>query len=536
MTIENDEINPIFSIMHKKRADDIISRFPILRTVDKFEFNLLWQYMELSPQRFYSKEAYQLFLDKLIELDANDKQNLLNYLSESAESINNAYRHMSEICALDWHDEDLRREDDYQLLTLIDKEINPAYLRLTEGVLRPLVGIVAYFSRLSRGKKTEGLDMYNIAQEVRRTEFSCIVQSFDNLIRNGIAHGSVKYVENSIIYRDKQGDQKVLEDSKFIRNFDDLLDVCNGLLLAFSIFLFTRNDDRYKLPTNLLVEELAWETETPYWKVVGCLPSTRTDSSQLIIYSSANTFDEWKVYLSLFHTAILAEKYAPGFDRYFFSIRSKKSLPGFSAFNGKKLAEYRMRNCSLEQYTDALEDGTLFYSPRLRLPKIVKRAETLWLAFRVQKGIAVANFRKEFGMARISIRNSQIHRNSLWGILNAHAFIEAEELNKETIRKNCRKIVRHALKCGKSKMSKLNILRRCPLGFCRISVFRNDYRSRRLSNIGLVDDLICTIQVQRTRRVKAPDIYRSTIEDFGQYRIAWNRRWLEATQQNEDED
>ena len=91
-------------------------------------------------------------------------------------------------------------------------------------------------------------------------------------MRNGIAHGGVTYSSDLIQYQDKKGNRKQLDTYEIIRRFDNLLDVCNGLLLAFSIFMLTRDDERYELPTNLLVDELMAATTTPYWSVVGCLP------------------------------------------------------------------------------------------------------------------------------------------------------------------------------------------------------------------------------------------------------------------------
>ncbi len=45
---------------------------------------------------------------------------------------------------------------------------------------------------------------------------------------------------------------------------------------------------------------------------------------------------------------------------------------------------------------------------------------------------------------------------------------------------------------------------------------------------GLGPELICTIQLQHIRRIKALDIIGSTIEVSGDWRIAWNRAWIEA--------
>jgi hypothetical protein len=77
-----------------------------------------------------------------------------------------------------------------------------------------------------------------------------------------------------------------------------------------------------------------------------------------------------------------------------------------------------------------------------------------------------------------------------------------------------------------------SILRYLPLGYARVNIFQKDYRRRRLVNFGLAEDLIGTVQIKRIRRIKAPDIFGSTVEKCGRVRIAWNHRWLEKADQS----
>jgi len=132
-------------------------------------------------------------------------------------------------------------------------------------------------------------------------------------------------------------------------------------------------------------------------------------------------------------------------------------------------------------------------------------------------------------LAKVCVRNVEIHRNSWGSVMNGSVHIAAPvgKINQDTIRESCRRIVRKALSHARRKTSRLNITRYLPLGFARIAVFQNNYRKRRLSSFGLGKDLICTVQVQRIGRIRSPDIVGSTIEKYGKYRIAWNRAWLE---------
>jgi hypothetical protein len=73
-----------------------------------------------------------------------------------------------------------------------------------------------------------------------------------------------------------------------------------------------------------------------------------------------------------------------------------------------------------------------------------------------------------------------------------------------------------------------------PLGYAHVAVFRRDYRRRRLSGFGLGNDLVCTVRLQRIRRIKSPDVLGSTVETMGKWRIAWNKAWLETRGQKLD--
>ena len=531
---DHNLLNPLLRDIHTHQITELLSAFPSLQSIKGSLSLSLWKYIERRPQRFFSHHAFAVYFDRLIELDKDDKQALLSFLCDQSLSINNAYRHADEVCEANWHDQNIVVEDDYDLLVSIDQYLHPAYLRLTEAVFRPLLRLPAHFSRLGRRKGVDNLDLHQILEELKSSKFETVLFPYDHLMRNGIAHGGVTYSTDLIHYEDKKGNGKALHIRDVVQKFDDLLDICNALLAAFSVFILTKNGQQYKLPTNLMMEELKTATKTPYWDVVGCLPSTQTDKSQLIVHVRTNTMDSWKIHLSLFQTAIMVENLAPGYARYFFSFRSDKCWPGFAAFDGQKLAQLRAADSPLEHYSDVVEDNLLFFVPKWRLPRLLAKIETLWLVYKIRRPLIAAEVRQKLGWVNILVRATAIHRIS-WGIiLNSYVVIgyDAQDIDQNLIRRQCGRIVKRSLKVGRKKLSRFNICRYLPLGFCRIHVYRKDYRVRRLMNFGLKDDLICTIQVQRIGRIKSPDILGATIETKGQYRIAWNRSWMQEVNCN----
>lgn len=522
--------NPILGKIHEAQSAEIAMRFPALQTAKDQSALPLWKYIEQRPQKFFSELSRQVYSRELERLDRERSTALRQLISDEIDSINNAFRHIEEINGFSWHDDPLQSEDDYRKLMLIDQNLNPAYLRLTEAVLKPLLMIPAYFSRIGRGKGTAKLELYDIAIELGGTDVEKVLQPYEPLVRNGIAHGGVTYGANRVVYKDKKGNSKELQDREVIDLFDELLDVCNGLIAAISGFFLGQPDADYPKPQHLALEELRTETQTPYWKIVGWLPAEQINGSQLIVYVEVTTLDYQKALFSSFQTAVLAEQLIPGADRYFLSLSQPNGWRGFGAFKGKELAFHREQRHGFDQYTDVLEDNGIFFVPRVRLPRLAGKFGSLWLAYKVGTPAVSSEFRKNLGLCKVTVRRTELHRNSWGAVLKADVIIEAggEQIVQSHLRRQCRSIVRKSLKEARKNQPYLSILRYLPLGFARIHVFRKDYRRRKLLNFGLAADMIASLEIKRIPRIRAPDIVGSTIETKRGIRIAWNRLWMES--------
>ena len=521
--------NPLLRNTHARKRSDIKEHFPELEDCPHDHFLSIHKYIKRSPQRFYSQSVYSKFLGWLEDRNRISQGALQQYLTEHDAELNRAFLHLEEINNLDWHDF-FEKLDNIEFIRFIDQQIHPSYLRLTEAVFTPFCRIVAYFSRVDRGSGTDGLDLFPIVEEIERTSLSDVVNPYKHIVRNAIAHGGITYLQNEILYCDKKGNEEKYSDRDIVRTFDDLLDSCNALALALSLFLLVNQPNGYRLPQQLLLEELKEETKTPWWEVVGCTPSKFTGLNQLIIYARPNTADYGKVQLSTFQTGVLVESFVPGYDRYFFSIRSSSSWPGWAAFDGKKLHDLRNKqDAILEDYKGVLENDLVFYVPRIKTPRFIARIQNIILSFRLNMPIAILDIKRQLGLPEIYIREANIHRNAWGAVLNGSVFVEYHKgsITQDIIRKIRKKAVRKALSEARKKTPICKIIRFLPLGYARISVFCKDYRRRRLSGYGLGPHLVCTIQVKRIRRIQSPDIMGSTIEQLGGYRIAWNRAWLE---------
>lgn len=230
------------------------------------------------------------------------------------------------------------------------------------------------------------------------------------------------------------------------------------------------------------------------------------------------------------YSGILAEHFAPGFDRYMISLRSPIAWPGWAALDGRKLREIRERPGprAMEEYKDVLENGFVFYVPNLKQPRFVSKIETLLTSFRLHMPLAFEQMRKSLDQILIKPRRAEIHRNGWGAVVNGAVVVDlsGESDPREAVRKARRRIIRSARRLACKTSGRRNIAKLLPTGYARIAVYQSDQRHRALW--GLPADLVCTVQIQFIARIRAPDISGSTIERVGIHRIAWNKAWLDA--------
>lgn len=525
--------NPVTRERDARDRARLAAAFPDLQSCSEPHFLALRRYLGSRPERFFDKTAYETYLEWLKRHDETDGKALNAYLSESAVEINRALLFLREINSEEWHDRPLRTGDEYDLVRFIDKHIHPTYLRLVEAVLTPLARPAAYFSRLDRGKGTDGLDVWSVAQELEGGSADCLIRPYRHIIRNGIGHGGITFLQDEIRYRDKKGNEETFSAGSVVRLCDDLLDTCNGLAAALKVFFLVSRDRGYIAPRELLVEELQEETWTPWWTIEGCVESEIAGKPQLIVYVRADSRHYAKVQWSTIQSGILAEFFAPGYDRYFFSVRSRKAWPGWAGFDGKKLHELREAGANdLSQYSGIVENDLIFYVARPAMPALLGKFDTLAKSFRINMPMAMQQVREKLGIPRIVCRSVAVHRNAWGAVLNAEVVVEGldDETAAGVIRKQRRRILRSAIKHAR-RASGLSGAAYLPLGYAYVAVFRRDYRRRRLTEFGLGKDLVCTVRLQRIHRIKSPDIMGSTVETMGKWRIAWNKAWLEASGQ-----
>jgi len=491
-------------------------------------------YLGRAPERYHPRQGYKLYLDGLNAIhDANPRE-LAAYLREYQAELDKALGFLSSINRQEWH-EQTPHESEPEELRFVDQTILPSYLRIIEGVLHPFLHLQAYFSRARRGKSQEGLEVYATMQEVGRGSLSTLARCYKNTIRNGIAHGGIEYSQDRVTLRDKSGKSEVFPLRSIVRLVDDLVDTCNAIALALKVFLLQHGRRKYPTPQEIMLHELQAETESPWWSVGAALKTQIDSRSQLVIYATCRSRDSLKAQFSTFQTGVLAELLAPGFDRYFISIRSPVAWPGWAAFNGARLRQIRMEDPhDILAFSGAVEDNLIFYVPTPGIPRLVGKIDTFRQSFLISRPLAIAAYREQWKWPEVRVRLATMHSRKLYSVLRGSVVLHLPSggATKDVVRRACRRIIGAAARAGRSELPLGNHAKYCPIGYARVHVFCRDYRRRRLQGFGLENDLIGTIQVQHIEAISSPDIIGAEVETRGKYRLAWNKAWLDRKTDN----
>jgi hypothetical protein len=528
--------NNLFETIHTQRLAQIQASIPDFATCNS-SYLCIYKYLNKLPESFYCKISFRLYLDFLNSLFLTDQTALITLLHDTKEKLDSALQFIEEINGYTHHDDKLNVQEnsnDYTLIQFIDKNILPTYLRLTEGVLSPFVYIAAYISRTTRKSSTNGLQIFNCIEEINKyfKDMSPICRGYNHLIRNGIAHGGIKYKHYDIEFKGTGSEITRIDTRSLIELHDDLLDVCNGLVLAIKSFYLIHAGISNIMPKQLLIEELKEKVESPWFTVDGCLLSELADSTQLIIYTQAKTTDKFKVHYYAFLTGVWGEYLVGGFDRYFISISSKFATIGWCGLNGNKLKAIRENNPKgIEDYVGVVEDGSPFFWPKYTLPNIFYKINTYANSLKIHFSIAINQIKKNFNLLKYDIRYSSIHKNMMQSVVHSYIVLSLTndlKSSEDVIKSNLNKLKRRAIKKARSQCSKLNLCKHLPIGFLKLYIYKNNLRKRKLISSGLIEDMVCTVQINNTKRIKTPDIMNSKIEIIGKFRICWNKAWIDS--------
>lgn len=215
--------SPEMHELHIYRRKKICKKFPILINCNYNYFLDLWKYLDHIPEKFFSSKVFEDFFRYLQNQKETDPEILASILKEYGGSFSLAFRSLAEVNALQIHDLELKAispSDQYSVLQFCIEYINPNYLKLIEAVYANMILPIAARRRLKQKLGMDGFDVFNRVDEIKKTEHNYIANCYNNTIRNGIAHGNVKLVDNELIYEDRNNKEQ-RPPREIINTFDE---------------------------------------------------------------------------------------------------------------------------------------------------------------------------------------------------------------------------------------------------------------------------------------------------------------------------
>lgn len=521
---------PITERINEYRGRKIVEKFPELENCGHSNFLSLWKYLNRIPEKCFDKRAAHDIYHILLNKTDNEIKEILS--GGISKLLNIAYKSLNEINSLRFHDHE-KTKNEYELMSWIDTQIHPNYLKLIESVFANLILLIASYENSKSGKELGKLKVFQRVLYLEKTGLGYLSEPYERTVRNAIAHGNVVYKHRDIIYSDWKG-EVVLPVSHPIFLFDRLLDICNGLALGMTLYFFTKFENllkqNVKLPQAILVEELVFSTEAPGWKVTGCLESEITENrTQLMVYTRDRFLDAWKAQYHAFRAAVLAEKLAPGYDRYFISLKSKFGKlgeTGFAPFIGSELRKLRAKGAgSIEDYTGVLEEGLFFFFPKIKLPRFIFKISNFLTVFKIHYRVSKEEMKEYFRSFELLPRYLKLHRTKYHAVINGSlVVIPKKPIPFEIIiRKNAKLIIKKAIRNARKKTKFLSLSKYLPVGYVRVNVLSKDFRLRDIIAPGLIPELLCTLEIKRLKRIKAPDIWGGIPEKTRGVKIVWNK-------------
>jgi hypothetical protein len=526
--------NPATEALHKFWEQQIQKEFANIDFSHCSDYLCLIHYIEKSPQKFYSRKAFNLYLDFLLSMKAKKPKLLVEILKEAETLFSIANKILADINLKPIHDIHMPT-DNNDLINFIDKEIHYNLLKVYETPLYQFAHLIAKYSWISNGKKTDGLDLYNSVEELKKLGFDFLNDVYLHDVRNGIAHGKIVFSDYKIAYFDKKGNVAKVAPRDIIKAFDGILDITNGFCLAFKLFCFTNVDffERHKLriPQSILLEELQAKANGPGWQITNCLESQASNKRQLMIYAKNDNWDFAKVNWYCFATAYWAEMLITSYERIFFSLHSTSSkyASGWAAYNAVKLKELReKKEMRFEAYKGVLEGDLLFFVPKFRFPRVIYKLGTIKSVYSVLLPLLTRQFIDELFPNPYFARDAKMHSKGTFNVVQDPSVILKRDFQTDIqnlIRKDKAKIVGVAIKFAR-KANRSLLLSVLSVKNIRVFIYESDMRVRQLRNSGLIPELIATIEVNTTKHIRTIDINGGVPEQHGKYRIVWNKKWL----------
>lgn len=522
--------NPLTEQLYVQKRADVLNHFPFL--ADNQHILSFESYFDHSPQKYYDKIAFEDFLNFLNEVKLRVPHKLSQLLQEKEERLSLAITNLNTINNKNIHNINLPKE--YDLSLFINENIHFDLLKLWEGPLYEFLYLVAHISRVVQGKGTEGLELFNVIDDLKKLPSEYIIFNkyenlYDHTIRNGIGHGKADFLEGRTKYTDKKGKSTEKSNDLIVTMFDDIIDVLNGFCFALKVFYFTNepylNEHKINIPNSVMLKELTVGASAPKWEIKACLESMVQEKRCLNIFIDTKFRDLATLRINIFHTGILAGELTNKYNTI--SLHIKNKLSGLAMFNADKIREVNSTIDSpiLEDYTKEayIDDSEMLFFMRMRSWKIFRKIATYRYLIQILLPIYFRHFYKKF-RREFEVIFTHIHTKKSFTVVEGKIILDSTKVEnaQNYVRQNYKSIINGATRAAKSDKNIFSRLWLLPAKFVTVAVYIDNVRVREWRHSKTRTTKVCSIRMNNTKTIKIPLAFPNSTEIMEEYSILWN--------------
>jgi hypothetical protein len=404
---------------------------------DALWFRLLSKFTRDIPLRYWDRET----IDKaLFVLDA-DPQKTVTAINAWKHRIGMGFDNLFRRASIEKYEEDLSTQNASELLILAN-EFQPEYLRRCEHIFTNL--IIIFWAVLKKGGiQGASFDVTRAISLLKSKQCELLLSGYDDRVRNGIAHGEVRFGLSEIQYGDGRHPH-ILQDDEFLYVFDTLWRTSNSIAIAILLFI-ARNQALFAaannnvLPTSIISLIAAAESERNGLSVRGVIESSIHTGQQLYILTETIFNRRESVILECSHIALqLLDAGAVGYKRFVFGIHQGTEVDSLMVILPEKLIE--LQNEPYTRFGEILESELVWtaessFQNKVKSFKIalLSNARLGWMKFvseQQEKGLFLTADRYYI---------KRVRNGSAGGLARVHIFVTlrfaSDAQNPDIIRK-----------------------------------------------------------------------------------------------------
>lgn len=449
----------------------------------------LFPFSYIKPLSYFKKDV----VTKLLSYLLMHKQAVLKIMFGNDNKITHAISSMLRN-GTSWQFEEPIKLDNPEDYERFESIWHPEYLRYYEHIYHHLMIVpMAIFDSKTNGS-SEDID------KLKNSNLAYLTSGYNKIIRNSISHGSVRFSNSYIEYRDFHETEKLISYD-FAEIFDDLVYDCHSIVIAYLLFLSKvrnklKKQELKKLPLGIRLLFIKGFAEQRDFTIVSMMDT----ETQLNFSCKAKMNMRLWHYISSFRTVLKAHDFgAEKYSRFAISIDFGREISSLFVIDGEKFRLAISENFLVGRMHEVFEKTlTSWYDLKIKNFRYYFLKEVLKLSYQTGKNNRTKELKKN-GFLLLSKRYIIKKYEVIDSDNNRSYVIKAIILDNIFNESLILQILNKILKQAKSKkISKISfrtrkIIKKKPQRIM-IHIFRNDLRLRSLNTFYSNPNLLITAE------------------------------------------